>query len=163
MPLNIKSKKVALFVGTILTLAFCLTGYLTIEFIKVNPSVPIQLINPPEDCDLQVRDCRFQLPDGNYFEVSVPTRPIQSNEKMRMFVVGDDSKFKPLALDLNGEKMNMGFNRPDFRKRENGRYEAMFTLSTCTLKKLKWRAIVLFSAYPDKTIGVPILFEVSNP
>lgn len=120
----------------------------------------IEVVNP-EECDLQKRDCYFQIPNVGRFEFSIGPRPIEMNQKINLSLIVDDHNFEKVEVDFLGEEMNMGYNRPLLNRFDNKTYKGTSILPRCTTPKMTWQATVIIYT-KDKTYGVPFKFLTVN-
>jgi len=128
---------------------------------KGNASM-ISIIGNIPDCDLQKSDCSFQLPDGSVYNINFSVRPVIPNRLTDIYLKGKDISYHPFAIDFDGAKMRMGFNRPNLEKIELDINHGRFTLPTCSTRTFQWKTIILFRDNKNKISGVPFHFEVTK-
>ncbi len=110
-------------------------------------------------CDLLKTPCAATLPDGGRLEFTITPRPIKLLQPMRLEVAVTGLAVRKLAVDFNGESMNMGLNRSDLPATSQGHFAGETTLSVCVSGGMTWVATVMLETDRQR-ISVPYRFHV---
>jgi hypothetical protein len=117
-----------------------------------------QILN---DCDLQKKSCIAEIPSGTKFEINL-SKPVIPNRLTKVtlkIIQGEDI---PMAIDLNGMDIDMGYNRPILKQVTPDYFEGEFILPTCNSKSFNWKAIALFRNNENEISGTAFHFIVDH-
>lgn len=125
----------------------------------------LTLIEKNESCYLDHNNCTITLPDGHILALSIDPKPIQPNKDLQIQAKTLSSRYKPIAVDLEGINLNMGFIRPPFSAQPLGLYTAKLNLPICDEKRMSWKALVIMMDHdqPEKQKAVQFLFNSEEP
>jgi hypothetical protein len=139
-----------------IVLAIALIGVVTW---RLQPKADVSL--PPSDCDLNRRSCSAELPGGGHLELSVDPRPIPTLRPLKLRLRLSGVEPTKAEMDFAGVAMNMGYNRPELKRVQPGRYEGETTLPACVSGSMEWQATVLIDA-GGKVLSVPFRFGAGH-
>ena len=108
------------------------------------------------DCDLHTAPCRAWLPDGRWVELEISPRPIEMLRPLELQVRAGGLAAGAARVDIAGEDMYMGFNRPELAADGNG-FAGSGILPMCVTDSMTWRATVLLDT-PEGTVAAPFRF-----
>jgi len=143
------------------TLAACLIALLTAGALMLaRPTDQSILATATADaeCDLQRQTCSATFTDGGTVTLSFLPRPVKPVTGFTLAVRLDGTSADEVAVDLAGEGMDMGYNRPQLNSIDDSRFEGSAMLSVCTLDRMYWRATVLLTDERG-TRAAPFRFE----
>lgn len=112
-------------------------------------------------CDIQVSACSARFASGGRVELSISPRPAKPATPFDVTVTVHDLAPSRVQVDVRGEGMDMGFNRPQLADAGQGRFQGRVTLSVCTLERMYWRATVLLTT-DDGVLAAPFRFETTQ-
>lgn len=122
----------------------------------------LQLIENSDNCDLQKESCIAELPSGTRFEINLEPKPILSNKITKVSLKIIEGPDIPISIDINGVDMDMGYNRPDLKQLDSGKFESSFLIPTCSTAKFDWKAVLIFKNKENELSGFPFVFQVNK-
>ncbi len=129
-------------------------------FRKDATSETVTLIENNTQCDLQADSCDLEFPAGEKIRLEITPRPIFANQKQKAILTLRNAIWKIDSIDFSGVNMEMGFNRPKFKKVSQNEYHAEFILEACTSNQIKWQALILVDEGITQKLGIPFYFTV---
>jgi hypothetical protein len=134
--------------------------YLWMQSISEDGVIAAAPLDPA--CDIQQGGCRAVFPDGSGIDLSIAPRPIRGLKPLEIEVITHGFNPHAVEVDFRGVGMNMGFNRPQLKRVEDGHYSGAGMLSVCVLERMTWEATVLVRT--DAGIyTAPFRFETLRP
>ena len=104
----------------------------------------VDLAQPPK-CDLNKKPCDFKI-QNEQFSIELEKTEVRPQYENKFIIKSKNiqgQKLIPVEVDLEGIDLSMGFNRPAVTPKTD-HYESEFTLPICELKKMNWKATVIF-------------------
>lgn len=141
-------------IGVLLIALVVVVGYKLSPLLLPKADV---VVHPDPACNLQHGPCRVKLPDGGSVELAMGTLPIPLVKPFPATVTTEGFSPSRVEVDFAGVDMNMGYNRPLFEHRGNGRHVAEVTLPVCITGQMDWQATVLIEA-GSRRIAIPFRF-----
>lgn len=112
-------------------------------FMAPKSSEIINYLTENKSCSADQAEC-FVTWDGGQIKLSLNSKPVVSNQNLKIRLELVDSHLVPDELDLVGISLNMGYLRPKFKKMDDRQYIAEVSLPFCEEDTMKWKASVLF-------------------
>lgn len=119
----------------------------------------VDLVQTPK-CDLNKKSCEFKI-QNEQFSIELTNtevRPQYENKFVIRSKNNADQKLIPVEVDLEGIDLSMGFNRPTVTPKTD-HYESEFTLPICELKKMNWKATVIFKDQKNNYSAVQYVIQ----
>lgn len=132
----------------LVALATCVVALLTAGVLVLTRStdnVIAATASPEPGCNLQHGPCSASFADGGSVTLSFSPRPIKPVTGFALQVTLDGLSADKVSVDLAGEGMDMGYNRPQLASISDQHFEGEAMLSVCTLDRMVWRATVLLT------------------
>jgi len=135
-------------------------AYFLVDFNSVYNSFrgDVQYVTQSSDCDLHKGPCEVVIKDGTKFQLEVFPKEIPLMQNLKFKLTSSNNKLENLDVNIYATNMFMGEFRLKFKKLENGEYEAMGTLPTCPVGKMKWNADIELNKI-DERIGARFQFQ----
>jgi hypothetical protein len=130
------------------------------QLLEAEPA-PLWQRESNEECDLHREACRVELPEGGWLELSLQPRPVRMLIPFMIQVRLAGLTVDSVAVDFSGVEMDMGYNRPQLSRLEDGLYQASGMLPMCVDDRMSWRARVLLQQADGLGI-VNFSFETSR-
>ena len=135
------------------------------ENVTVSPlaaqSVKLRLLGTNKACDLAIEDCEIALPENKKISVSLSPKPAKVQQDLSFTVRSDSAHLVPYEVDLTGVQLNMGYIRPKLIPAGDG-YSAQVRLPICELRKMKWKANILFKNKSSELTSAVFFFETKD-
>lgn len=101
-------------------------------------------------CDLRNETCSVKASNGEEFEVTMGPQPIRSKRNAFIVVKPKGSTLIPVAVDIKGLSLEMGYIRPNLNLREDLAYYGEMYLPTCAIADMKWKASIIVKDEKNK-------------
>ncbi len=112
-------------------------------------------------CDIQKDPCVVQFSSGGSVELTVAPRPIRGATPLQLKVKAHKLVVDSAEVDFRGEGMDMGFNRSELVRNDDGSFSGKGMLSVCLVNRMYWQATVLLNT--DRGIfAAPFRFETTR-
>lgn len=96
-----------------------------------------ELLSENQNCDLANEDCKIQLGNDS-FELALNPKPVRAEKKFQIAFKSSSKNLIPIEVDFEGKKLNMGYLRPQLKKRRSEHYEGSLRLPICELDRMEW-------------------------
>lgn len=160
VPLNLTVSNKSLIV-TIAALALAIAAAMAAKFLLAPPGEVTVTAPLDTACNLQEGPCSSAIPGGGRIEFAIAPRPIPLLQPLRLSVQVQGMEARAVEVDFTGVDMNMGFNRPQLQRENNGRFSGQTTLPVCITGRMAWQAVVVVTS--DKTkVAAPFRFVTSR-
>lgn len=127
---------------------------LAVVVYKLAPRQPADAglaVDAAAGCDLNVRSCAVDLPDGGRLEVAITPRPIPVVKPLQIEVRVTGASPRQVELDFSGRSMDMGPNRSALVPAGDGIYRGNAMLPVCVTGRMDWRATLLVDTARGRT------------
>lgn len=147
------------------TLLWSLAGLLFIALAGVAAYKALPLLNPKigdvapldSNCDLRAGPCISTFSDGGRVSFAIKTEGIPLVKPLDLEVRLEGIEAEKVEVDFIGLGMEMGFNRPQLKATDAGRYVGAGMLPVCIRAAMEWEARVLVTT-PQGLIAAPFRF-----
>ena len=96
---------------------------ITVIFFHLQGNGDIAEIAPLDpSCDLHQTSCQSKFSDGSKVSLSIQPRPIKGLKPLQIQVQTEAIEAQSVEVDFRGLGMNMGYNRPQLKKRSAEQY-----------------------------------------
>ncbi len=99
-------------------------------------------------CELSAGPCEARFPDGTVVRLAATPQPSSAGVPVAL-TVGVEGDSRPVAVELQGVEMAMGFLRLPFTE-ANGDWTVSVDLPVCTTERMQWKADVVLD---DRVAG----------
>lgn len=123
-------------------------------------SLKLKLLGINKSCDLAIDDCVITLPENKKISVSLSPKPAQVQQNLT-FTVRSAPELIPYEVDLTGVQLNMGYIRPKLTASGDS-YSVGIRLPICELRKMKWKASILFKNKAEEHSSAVFFFETKD-
>lgn len=154
--LNVTVSNKSLIVA-IAALALAIGAAVAAKFLLAPPGEVTATAPLNTNCDLQKGPCSSDLPGGGRVELTITPRPIPLLEPLRLSVKVQGMEARTVEIDFTGVDMNMGYNRPQLQRDDNGRFSGQTTLPVCITGRMAWQAVVVVTNSKAK-VAAPFRF-----
>ena len=127
-------------------------------FLNKDEQQIVEIAEVDPQCNIQATPCLARFSGNRQVELNVTPKPIVPVADLKLQVGIDGLDPDAVKVDLAGEGMNMGFNRPELSLVAEDRYTGDAMLSVCTLDRMFWKATVLIYT-DDGVLAAPFRFE----
>ena len=144
-------------VATIAALILAIAAAIAAKFLLAPPGKITATAPLNTTCDLQAGPCSSDLPGGGRVEFTIAPRPIPLLEPLRLSVKVQGMEARAVEVDVTGVDMNMGYNRPQLQRDNNGQFTGQTTLPVCITGRMAWQAVVVVTSGKTK-VAAPFRF-----
>jgi hypothetical protein len=102
----------------------------------------ITLVLDPE-CDLRAGPCVSRVPDGGAIGLGIEPRQIPLLQPLGFRVRLQGLKAQAVTAEITGVNMDMGYNRLELERQDDGSFLGEGVLPVCTQRKMIWQALVV--------------------
>jgi len=102
----------------------------------------ITLALDPE-CDLRAGPCVSRSPDGGAVEFGIEPRQIPLLQPLSLRIRLQGLEAQAVGVEITGVNMDMGYNRLELERQDDGSYLGDGVLPVCTHRKMIWQALVV--------------------
>lgn len=119
----------------------------------------VDLVQAPK-CDLNKKSCEFKV-QNEQFSIELANTEVRPQYENKFLIKSKNNveqKLIPVEVDIEGIDLSMGFNRPSVTK-QTDHYASEFTLPICELKKMNWKATVIFKDQKNNYSAVQYVIQ----
>lgn len=142
--------------------AFKSADYLDPAFRNFRQKGEYEVVAENKDCDLAQQPCEISK-DQIMLKAELNPKPIETEKSLVLTVKTNSENQIPIAVDITGASLNMGYMRPSFKKISKAIFEVEFRLPVCDLEKMKWKAQVILNTPEQKKTAVNFYFFTTTP
>lgn len=148
-------------IAAVAALVLAIAAAVGAKFLLAPPSEITATAPLDSGCDLHAGPCTSVIPGGGSIELSIAPRPIPLLQPLRLNVKVQGIEARAVEIDFTGVDMNMGYNRPQLQRGNDGQFSGQTTLPVCITGRMAWQAVVVVTGDKAK-VAAPFRFVTTH-